>query len=289
MLAETAAPAAPSPTPSTAARASCRPQTRVRAFRPRSVEYNYRSRRAARRRPSGKLASVRRLASDAGFYLFDGIDHPRRIRQGATTAYYELDLAFNVRRLRASGGVDLGGYRYSAFGQMKVDTTSVAQPLRWKGRWSSSVAGGTYDVRARQWAPEVAVFLALDEYEWQTTRTTLWGWPGMSGTSLTDPRGHGPFGRDLWDCLANPIQCFLGPPDGDGGGGSGGGGGGGGGLQQCPQQPPGPPPCKLERGLTDLLYGLTYCQYVCPDGGKFHFSTDRSGCPKNFPDIRDRL
>ena len=26
-------------------------------------------------------------------YLFDGIDHPLRIKRGSTTAYYELDLA----------------------------------------------------------------------------------------------------------------------------------------------------------------------------------------------------
>lgn len=54
-------------------------------------------------------------------YLFDGIDHPLRIARpnGATTNYYyyEIDLAGNVRGLRASGGASLGGYRYSAFGQ----------------------------------------------------------------------------------------------------------------------------------------------------------------------------
>src|SRR5262249_27123868 len=88
-------------------------------------------------------------------YLFDGIDHPLRITQSATstTAYYELDLAGNVRHLFASGGTDLGGYRYSAFGKSVEDTTTITQPLRWKGRWFSSIAGGIYDVRARQWAP----------------------------------------------------------------------------------------------------------------------------------------
>jgi len=164
MLAETAAPATPSPTRSTAARASRRPQTRVRAFRAQSVDYKYRARRVVRRRPSGKSASVRRLASDAGFYLFDGIDHPLRIKQGTTTAYYELDLAGNVRGLRASGGASLGDYRYSAFGQTLEDTTSITQPLRWKGRWFSPVAGGTYDVRARQWSPELGIFLSVDEF-----------------------------------------------------------------------------------------------------------------------------
>ena len=100
-------------------------------------------------------------------YLFDGIDHPLRIaRPGASTNYYyyEVDLAGNVRGLRASGGASLGGYRYSAFGQTVEDTTLITQPLRWKGRWFSPVAGGTYDVRARQWSPELGVFLTVDEF-----------------------------------------------------------------------------------------------------------------------------
>ncbi len=54
-----------------------------------------------------------------------------------------------------------GLYRYAAFGKTVLDTTTITQPLRWKGRWFSPVAGGIYDVRARQWAPEMAVFLSV--------------------------------------------------------------------------------------------------------------------------------
>jgi RHS repeat-associated protein len=126
-------------------------------------------------------------------YLFDGIDHPLRITQSATstTAYYELDLAGNVRALRASGGSDLGGYRYTAFGKTALDTTTITQPLRWKGRWFSSVAGGIYDVRARQWAPELGVFLAVDEFHYHRPHVTLWGWPNQNPARFTDPNGHG--------------------------------------------------------------------------------------------------
>jgi RHS repeat-associated protein len=125
-------------------------------------------------------------------YLFDGIDHPLRVTQSATstTAYYEVDIAGNVRHLFASGGTDLGGYRYTAFGKRGEDTTTITQPLRWKGRWFSSVAGGIYDVRARQWAPEMAVFLAVDEFEFQRETSTLWGWPGTSPLRFEDPSGH---------------------------------------------------------------------------------------------------
>jgi len=191
-----------------------RPQTRVRGKNPQSVEYTHRSRRAARRRPSGKLASVRRLASDAGFYLFDGIDHPLRIKINiptAVTAYYELDLAGNVRGLRASGGASLGGYRYSAFGVTLEDTTSITQPLRWKSRWFSPVAGGTYDVRARQWSPELGIFLSVDEFGYHDVRATLWAWPRQNPIAFSDPSGHLPWGPP------NP------PP--------------------VPPRPPGPKPC----------------------------------------------
>ena len=166
-----------------------------------SAEYKHRARRGPRRSAFGKSAPAERLASDAGFYLFDGIDHPLRIKQGATIAYYEIDLAFNVRRLRASGGVDLGGYRYTAFGQTKTDTTTLAQQLRWKGRWASAVAGGIYDVRARQWAPELGVFLSIDEYEFHDMKSTLWGWPRQNPMAFADPQGRGKF------CF--PLNPFI--------------------------------------------------------------------------------
>jgi RHS repeat-associated protein len=140
-------------------------------------------------------------------YLFDGIDHPLRIKiaSSSTTAYYELDLAGNVRGLRASGGASLGQYRYSAFGQTLEDTTSITQPLRWKGRWFSPVAGGTYDVRARQWSPELGAFLSVDEYEFHDKRATLWGWPRQNPIRFRDPMGHKE---------ANPEgeKCDLPPP-----------------------------------------------------------------------------
>jgi RHS repeat-associated protein len=126
-------------------------------------------------------------------YLFDSIDHPLRMaRPGASTNYdyYEVDLAGNVRGLRASGGASLGGYRYSAFGQTLEDTSLITQPLRWKGRWFSPVAGGTYDVRARQWSPELGAFLAVDGYEYHDAKGTLWSWPNQNPARFMDPSGQ---------------------------------------------------------------------------------------------------
>ena len=79
-------------------------------------------------------------------YFFDGVDAPLRLTRSGTKYYYELDLAGNVRRLRDATGADLGGYRYTAFGQMETadaatPAPSFDQPLRWKGRWFENVAG----------------------------------------------------------------------------------------------------------------------------------------------------
>ena len=142
------------------------------------------------------------LPADQLTFLFDGIDHPLRLggtrirevgppspaarEQGpVAVAYYELDLAGNVRRLRARDGRDLGGYRYTAFGETLEDTVqrlvipntyggdNRKQPLRWKGMWRFDV-GGTelYDARARMWSPALGSFLSVDEYAFHDpTRT----------------------------------------------------------------------------------------------------------------------
>jgi RHS repeat-associated protein len=141
-----------------------------------------------------RIAVMNNSGQPTTTWLFDGIDHPLRIHIPATstTAYYELDLAGNVRALRASGGADLGGYRYSAFGKTVEDTATVNldQQLRWKGRWFSTAAGGVYDVRARQWSPEMGAFLAVDDVRHIDARTGPWSWPRENPARYRDPSGH---------------------------------------------------------------------------------------------------
>jgi len=127
-------------------------------------------------------------------FLYAGIDEPIRMRAnfGANDYFFELDLAGNVRRITAYGGADLGGYHYTAFGipDPNVPAPQIDQPLRWKGRpWSEF--SSLYDVRTRQWSPELGVFTAIDEYAYLDTRSTLWGWPNQSPAKLPDPSGHG--------------------------------------------------------------------------------------------------
>jgi len=162
------------------------------------------------------------LPPDQLTFLFDGVDHPLRLagtrvrdagpppsppsrEQGpVVVAYYELDLAGNVRRLRARDGRDLGGYRYSAFGETLEDTVqrlvipniyggdNRKQPLRWKGMWRFDVGGGTelYDARARMWSPALGSFLSVDEFGFHDTTSTLWAWPNQNPVAFSDPSGR---------------------------------------------------------------------------------------------------
>ena len=113
------------------------------------------------------------------------------MKRGTDMVYYELDLAGNVRRLRGPNGSDIGGYRYTAFGETLDSPAAFDQPLRWKGRWYQNI-GGTeiYDVRARQWAPALGTFLSIDEYAYHDANSTLWGWPGQNPVKFRDPDGH---------------------------------------------------------------------------------------------------
>jgi RHS repeat-associated protein len=118
--------------------------------------------------------------------------------------YYELDLAGNVRRLMGPGGVDEGGYRYTAFGETYLTdadftppTGAAALPLRWKGAWLMYSANpGTanevdlYDMRARWWCPQAGVFVQVDDFDHQDGSSTLWAWPGQNSLRWSDPSGH---------------------------------------------------------------------------------------------------
>lgn len=145
--------------------------------------------------PGNIVAILNTSAQLQDAYMFAGADHPLRLRRSGTSTFYEADLTRNVRRLRDSAGNDLGGYRYTAFGQAfppdaGTPGASIAQALRWKGRPFVNVAGGLYDVRARWWSPQLGAFLTIDGYQYQDTSSTLWGWGGQNPIRWSDPTGH---------------------------------------------------------------------------------------------------
>jgi RHS repeat-associated protein len=173
-----------------------------------------------------------------GFWLYDGIDHPlEHVDESGNRQYYELDLAGNVRRLTTSArsidppvqppqgdkarwgndsiespsprpiGLtysDLGGYRYTAFGQTYPSdsttpwpTGAASLPVRWKGRWllystnlGTASAVELYDMRARVWWPQGGVFVSVDDFAYADGTGTVWAWPGQNPYRWSDPSGH---------------------------------------------------------------------------------------------------
>jgi RHS repeat-associated protein len=104
-------------------------------------------------------------------------------------------------------GLDLGGYRYTAFGETYTDDPAFVAPtgvnvlpIRWKGAWLMySTGAGTagavdlYDMRARWWWPQGGVFLSIDNLQYARTQSTLWAWPNENPIRFSDPFGH-----DIW-------------------------------------------------------------------------------------------
>jgi RHS repeat-associated protein len=138
-------------------------------------------------------------------WVYDGVDQPlEHFDSKGNRQYYELDLAGNVRRLRAPAGGDLGGYRFTAFGQQVTGASAPAAPqgvnalpVRWKGRWlmySANVGAASavelYDMRARWWCAQLGAFLSIDSFAYQDANSTLWGWPKQNPMRFSDPSGH---------------------------------------------------------------------------------------------------
>jgi RHS repeat-associated protein len=163
--------------------------------------------------PQNIIATLDASGGVSRTWLYDGVDHPLRLNQSGTIIYYEVDLAGNVRRLRDGLGDDLGGYRYTAFGQLyPADATTpepaISQPLMWKGRWFSSLAGGIYDVRARQWSPGMGAFLQVDLFSMHDEKSTLWAWAAQSPVRARDPRGRDPIFLTECETTCNLSQTW---------------------------------------------------------------------------------
>jgi RHS repeat-associated protein len=160
------------------------------------------------------------LRVGAASWLYDGVDHPlEHDDYNGNRQYYEVDLAGNVRRLVGTGGVDLGGYRYTAFGETYTDDASYpaptgvnALPVRWKGRWLAYSTGSgsseidLYDMRARWWCPQLGTFISVDGFAFHSMHTTLWGWGGQNPLRWRDTTGHLPDDPAAWEHWQAALQ-----------------------------------------------------------------------------------
>ncbi len=71
------------------------------------------------------------------------------------------------------------------------DHFASGRRFRWKGRWWNE-ASRTVDMRAREWSPELGVFLSIDGLGYFDTKSTLWGWPEQNPLRYSDPSGNCP-------------------------------------------------------------------------------------------------
>ena len=110
-----------------------------------------------------------------------------RLGLNGEIAYYTY--CFSLREPRLASRNSVVGLRRAS------DPT-----LRWKGR-PRQVFGGTevYDMRARQWVPEMGAFLSIDELAYQDARSTLWGWPRQNPVRYRDPSGRLPMDGSTTD------------------------------------------------------------------------------------------
>jgi RHS repeat-associated protein len=91
-----------------------------------------------------------------------GIDQPVAVKTSTGTFYYQLDASGSVGAIWNTSNSTVAGYTYDPYGYA-VDTsgTTLAQPLRWKGREYEGETG-LYYMRARYYDPSVGRFISED-------------------------------------------------------------------------------------------------------------------------------
>lgn len=122
-------------------------------------------------------ASARVTSVDASAIL---ASRPADSRLGLNVEIVYYTYCFSLREPRLASGKSVVGLRLAS-----------DPSLRWKGRPLQHF-GGTevYDMRARQWVPEMGSFLSIDELAYHDPKSTLWGWPGQNPIRYVDPSGR---------------------------------------------------------------------------------------------------
>jgi RHS repeat-associated protein len=159
-----------------------------------SYAYDYQGRRAMKTvsgTPTTYLYDGLNLLSEAGStradYLFGpGIDEPLAMTRNGHVYYYATDALGSVTAVTDSGGAVQTSYLYDAWGQTKVHTGSLANPLGYTGR--EFAEAGTLFYRARYESPDVARFLSEDPSRF-AQGVNWYSYVRNSPIELTDPTG----------------------------------------------------------------------------------------------------
>jgi RHS repeat-associated protein len=115
-----------------------------------------------------------------------GLDAPLHLAAEGKDHWYHLDLLGSVRMLTDGAGVVSGKFRYTPFGRT-VEATGPANRIRYAGRSFDAVLD-SYDMRAREYVPEIGRFLQRDP-SGMSDGTNLYAYVRNDPLAFIDPRG----------------------------------------------------------------------------------------------------
>lgn len=138
------------------------------------------------------------------------------LTDSTTTFYYHEDPLGSITDVTEASGAAQWRYSYEAFGAQRsavnVSGTAPDNPLRFAGQYLDAETT-QYQLRAREYAPEVGRFDSLDPLESAATSPSISAYAYADGrpTILTDPSGMDPsFGGASLDCARrDAFICKL--------------------------------------------------------------------------------
>jgi RHS repeat-associated protein len=158
--------------------------------------------------------------------------------RGSATTYAHFDGLGSTDRLTDAAANVTDSYTYFAFGAIKASTGSTTNPFRYVGGsgYYYDTDAVEYYIRARQYDPARARFLARDSLGFENRQINLYHYANNSPMNLTDPSGSLPvppsfvglplYRVECWGARPTPFFCgsyrqyfwfYISPPPRQGG------------------------------------------------------------------------
>ncbi|MBL8817023.1 MAG: RHS repeat-associated core domain-containing protein [Planctomyces sp.] len=121
-------------------------------------------------------------------------------RRGSTSRFLHADALGTTRLLTSTAGVTTDTYLFDAWGNPVSSTGSTVNPFRWVGRYGyyTDNATGLVYVRARMYAPTIAVWVSMDPIGFDSGDVLLYRYVSNYPLQQTDPSG-----------LIEPVTCGV--------------------------------------------------------------------------------
>jgi len=145
-------------------------------------------------------------SSNADFLFGPGMDEPLAMRRNGQIYYYAVDGLGSVVGVTNASGTVQNAYLYDAWGQLRNQTGSLANPFTYTARELGE--GGTWFYRARYYQPSVGRFVSEDPIRRRRPYSVnaLYLYGRSSPTAFIDPLGLDEcttlFGYGPWQLLS---------------------------------------------------------------------------------------